>query len=90
MKWDLSIKQTKTKFIPVADCPNKKCGLKDTPLSFSHSIYKQEKTGKELDVKLLVCPKCDTIVNFNDETWKSVKGYISEQDLLDAGYTKDE
>ena len=86
MKWNLSNKQTETKFIPVANCPNKKCGIKDTPLSFKHLHYKHKDTGKKLDLRMWVCPKCDTVINLDEDTWKAVKGFIGTQDLLDAGY----
>jgi hypothetical protein len=82
--WKLSKGATKEKYIPVGDCP--KCGLKDTPFSGKGHLMTHKDTKKQLDFITISCPKCDHLINFDKKTMKAVKGYISIQDMLDAGY----
>ena len=82
--WQLSKNKTKEKCFPVGDCP--KCGLKDTPFSCRVEHYTHKDTKKKLAVHFVSCPKCDTLINFDKDSYKAVKGYIGKQDLIDAGY----
>lgn len=82
----MELTKTKDSFIPVADCPM--CGLKDTPLSQEHRIYKHKVTGKELDLWFISCPGCGWLANMDKESMKHIKGYISIKDLEALGYTK--
>lgn len=82
--WNSSKKKTKEKYIPVGDCP--KCGLKDTPFSGRVEHLTHKDTVKKLVLTFISCPKCDTLINFDEETMKAIKGYISVQDMKDAGY----
>lgn len=84
--WNLSKEKTKEKYIAVGDCPNKECGLKDTPFSGRVEHFTHKDTKNKLTVTFISCPKCDTMINFDGETLKAIKGYISVKDMLDAGY----
>lgn len=86
--WNLSKEKTKEKYIPVGDCP--KCELKDTPFSCKDHRMTHKVTKKKLKFSTISCPKCDCLINFDKESMKAIKGYISMRDLMDAGYKKTE
>ena len=84
--YNLSKEQTKEKIIPVGDC--KWCGLKDTPFSSEWLTFRHTLNKKELSMYVVTCPKCSCLINYGKEDLKAIKGYISEQDLVDEGYKK--
>jgi len=83
---NISPVRTKYKRIPIADCPA--CGLKDTPLSQEHRKFKHKETGKELDLWFVYCPRCEVIINWDEESSKIIKGYVSVRDLKKMGWEK--
>jgi hypothetical protein len=83
---NLSAVVTKEKYIPVGDC--KWCGVKDTPFSGEWLNMVHKITKKKLSIYVITCPKCACIINYGKEDLKPIKGYISEQDLINNGYTK--
>lgn len=67
-------------WIPIIDCP---CGQKNTPVSMYGPLVKTI-MGDEVEIVIWACPICDRVPEDDSE----IKGYVSEADLLDAGYER--
>lgn len=85
---ELKTEQNEEFCIPVGDCPF--CNLKDVPLSQHRYEGYNKHTDEKLDFWIITCPHCDSVINWDEETYKNVKGWTSIAELEKAGWKSEE